>query len=49
MGNLVETDIFSQWQHSDYTIYYARWDGGEIDIVSLDKATHKPKWIIEIK
>lgn len=49
MGNLVETAIFSQWQHADNILYYARWEGGEIDIVSLDKASQKPNWLIEIK
>lgn len=48
MGNLVETAIFSQWQHSIYPLYYARWQNGEVDIVFLD-AEQKPKWIVEIK
>jgi len=49
IGNLVETAIFSQWQHSqDMQLYYARWKAGEIDIVSL-RADQKPSWCIELK
>jgi predicted AAA+ superfamily ATPase len=47
-GNLVETAIFSQWHHSDQTLYYARWDKGEIDIVALTPM-QKPHWVTEIK
>ncbi len=49
MGNMVETAIFAQWQHSqDASLYYARWNSGEIDIVSLN-SKQKPDWCIEIK
>lgn len=49
MGNIVETAIFSQWQHSPQMhLYYARWQGGEVDIVSLNHRM-KPAWAIEIK
>lgn len=49
-GNLVETAIFSQWQHTDSTeLYYARWNKGEVDIVSLGSGNLKPIWTIEIK
>lgn len=49
MGNMVETAIFAQWQHSqDSPLYYARWNTGEIDIVSLN-SKQKPDWCIEIK
>jgi predicted AAA+ superfamily ATPase len=48
IGNLVETAIFSQWQHSTSPLYYARWKDGEIDIVSLGN-DQKPEWIVEIK
>jgi uncharacterized protein len=48
-GQLVETAIYSQWNHyHDYTLYYARWKSGEIDIVSLNER-QKPNWCIEIK
>lgn len=47
-GNLVETAIFSQWYHQSSPLYYARWDKGEIDIVSLD-SLQKPSWAVEIK
>jgi predicted AAA+ superfamily ATPase len=49
MGNLTETAIFSQWQHSDATLYYARWNSGEVDIVLLDTITQKPEWAVEVK
>ena len=49
IGNLVETAIFSQWQHNQNTqLYYARWNSGEIDIVSLH-SDQKPHWCIELK
>lgn len=49
MGQLTETAIFSQWQHSDMMLYYARWNTGEVDIVSLDAETQKPSWAVEVK
>jgi hypothetical protein len=46
---MVETAIYSQWQHNEGTpLYYARWDGGEIDMVSLD-SRQKVLWCVEIK
>lgn len=49
MGNMVETAIFAQWQHSqDSALYYARWNSGEVDIVSLN-SNQKPDWCVEIK
>lgn len=47
-GNLVETAIFSQWQHAEFPLYYARWDNREVDIVSLN-AKQKPDWAVEVK
>lgn len=50
MGALTETAIFSQWQHSKLAqLYYARWAGGEIDIVYLNGAEQKPLWAVEVK
>ncbi|MDD2775069.1 MAG: ATP-binding protein [Gallionella sp.] len=50
MGQLTETAIFSQWQHSEnFTLYYARWKTGEVDIVSLGSETQKPIWAVEVK
>ena len=44
IGSVVETAIFSQWFHSQNTsLYYARWNKGEVDIVSF------PEWIVEVK
>lgn len=51
MGNLTETAIYSQWLHSWYmdTLYYARWDGGEVDIVNIVPGSKKPNWAVEVK
>ncbi len=50
LGSMVETAIFAQWMHRDKIIpYYARWQGGEVDMIKLDEATFKPSWAIEIK
>lgn len=48
VGALAETAIFSQWFHSDFPLYYARWQGGEVDIVNLN-AKQKPMWAVEVK
>jgi predicted AAA+ superfamily ATPase len=48
MGSLVETGVLSQWFHSDSPLYYARWKGGEVDIVYLGPRM-KPSWAIEVK
>jgi hypothetical protein len=45
---LAETAIFSQWFHTGSSMYYARWDGGEVDIVSLN-SQQKPVWALEVK
>ncbi len=51
MGALTETAIYSQWIHSDFIdqIYYARWKGGEIDMVAVDGKDQKPAWCVEVK
>ena len=50
MGSLVETAIYSQWQHSkSISLYYARWNKGEIDIVYMPDGTFKPGWAVEVK
>ncbi len=50
MGNMVETAIFSQWQHStEQNLYYARWKSGEVDLVHFDDKLQKPDWCVEIK
>jgi hypothetical protein len=48
MGAMVETAIFSQWFHSNTPLYYARWPGGEVDIVHLGP-NQKPEWALEVK
>ncbi|OFV95870.1 MAG: ATPase [Acidobacteria bacterium RIFCSPLOWO2_12_FULL_54_10] len=49
IGSLAETAIFSQWFHSgDTTLYYARWQDGEVDIVRLG-TEQKVKWAVEVK
>ena len=50
MGNMVETAIFAQWMHREwFTPWYARWTGGEVDMIGLSEATLKPIWALEIK
>lgn len=56
MGRLAETAIWAQWLHSPSTIeslHFARWKSGrtdlEVDLVSLDTKTQKPKFAVEIK
>lgn len=56
MGNLAETAVWSQWLHSaevSRSLHYARWKSGrqdlEVDIVSLDARTQKPRFVVEIK
>ena len=50
-GSLVETAIFSQWMHSleMKNIHYARWKGGEVDIVFLHPANQRALWAVEVK
>lgn len=48
MGSMVETAIFSQWFHQDSPLHYARWRGGEVDIVAL-KHDQKAAWAVEAK
>ncbi len=52
MGSLAETALFSQWFHDPTfvdNIHYARWPGGEIDLVALDLQAQKPFWCVEVK
>jgi len=50
IGNMVETAIFSQWEHkTEFKPFYARWKDGEVDIVSLSAEKQKPLWAVEIK
>lgn len=52
IGQLAESAIFSQWQHSSgfSNLRYARWrNEGEVDIVYLSPGKQKPQWIGEIK
>jgi len=56
MGHLAETAVWSQWLHNaeiSRWLHYARWKAGrqdlEVDIVSLDAGTQKPKFAVEIK
>lgn len=48
VASLAETSIFSQWFHSDTTLYYARWQDGEVDIVHL-APKQKVAWAVEVK
>lgn len=48
MGAVVETAIFAQWFHRDTRLHYARWRGGEVDLVNLD-SSQKVDWALEVK
>jgi uncharacterized protein len=48
IGALSETAIFSQWFHSETLLHYARWKGGEVDIVNIGK-DQNVLWAIEVK
>jgi predicted AAA+ superfamily ATPase len=47
IGSLAETAIYAQWFHHPTSLYYARWRGGEVDIVHLHR--QKPAWAVEVK
>lgn len=56
MGALAETAVWSQWLHSTsmiQSLHYARWRQGrsdlEVDLVSIDLRTQKPRFAVEIK
>lgn len=52
IGQLAETAVFSQWLHNTAyitSLYYSRWTSGEVDLVSLDPGTQRPRFAIEVK
>ncbi|MEO9966772.1 MAG: ATP-binding protein [Reichenbachiella sp.] len=50
IGNMVETAIYAQWMHRDwFTPWYARWQNGEVDMVSLSESNFRPIWALEVK
>ena len=52
IGQLAETAVFSQWLHNSAyieSLYYARWAKGEVDLVSLEPGTQRPRFAIEVK
>lgn len=52
MGALAETALYAQWFHQPdllENLCYARWKGGEIDMVGLDPETQRPIWATEVK
>lgn len=48
IGDLVETAVMAQWMHRQEPIFYARWQKGEVDIVSLNPRM-KPAFAVEVK
>jgi len=49
MGDMVETAYFAQWFHDFQPgLHYARWSGGEVDMVRLD-GSQSINWAVEIK
>ncbi len=50
LGNMIETAVYSQWMHREWlTVYYARWQKGEVDMVKLEDNGFQPQWALEIK
>ncbi len=50
LGSMVETAVFAQWIHDEsFVPYYARWQGGEVDLVCLSKKDLSVDWALEIK
>lgn len=52
IGPLAETAVFSQWLHNTAyvtSLHYARWGKGEVDLVSLEPGTQRPRFAIEVK
>ena len=52
MGSVAESAVFAQWFHDVELvrhIKYARWEGGEVDIVSINPGTQSPQWVVEVK
>ncbi len=47
-GALVETAAFAQWFHSGTTLHYARWESGEVDMVSVG-GDQRIGWAAEVK
>jgi len=47
-GAMVETGVFAQWFHWPGTLHYARWKGGEVDLVRLSRGD-QPALAIEVK
>ena len=51
-GHLAETSVLSHWMQLDKatkSTYYARWKGGEVDLVSMQQGAAKPVVAVEIK
>lgn len=50
IGAMVETAIFSQWQVQELNnLFYARWNDGEVDMITIDPGTFKIQTATEIK
>jgi predicted AAA+ superfamily ATPase len=56
LGRLAETALWSQWMHNaeiSGSLHYARWKEGrkdmEVDLVSVDPGTQRPRFAAEIK
>lgn len=47
MGGLAETAVITHTRLEN--IHYARWDGGEVDLVQMDRFQQKPLKAIEVK
>jgi len=48
IGKLVETAVFAHHAQRGAGLYYARWKGGEVDLVGVD-ALQRLSWAVEVK
>lgn len=47
LGAVAETAVVTQGLHSGLALKYARWRGGEVDLVCLDRRL-RPEWCVEV-
>lgn len=47
MRAVTETAVLGQWLHTDLALNYARWRGGGVDLVCLDRL-QRPEWCVEV-
>jgi len=48
VGAMAETAVMAQLLHSNLSLHYARWRGGAVDLVCLDRL-QRPQWCVEVR